>query len=104
MDKESSAPSSSDEVMATTGRARVLQRFGRARVRELVNMSESVPAEAERLSALEVKSVTRKTLEVYATSVREFCDWSGLSAGSNVEALEASRVVHEPTIFKGPSA
>ena len=32
--------------------------------------------------------MTRKTLEVYATSVRESCDWSALSAGSNVGALD----------------
>ena len=55
-----------------------------SRVRELVNMAESMPAEVRRL--LELKSVTRKTLEMYATSVREFCVWSGLSAGSDVEA------------------
>ena len=40
--------------------------------------------------------MTRKTLELYATSVREFCDWSGLSADSNVEALEVDRL---PTEF-----
>ena len=32
--------------------------------------------------------MTRKTLEVYATFVRESCDWSALSAGSNVGALD----------------
>ena len=61
----------SDEEKPTTGRARVLQRRGRALVRELVRMAESMPAEARRLSASEVKSVTRKIWK---------CDWSGLLA------------------------
>ena len=39
--------------------------------------------------------MTRKTLELYATSVREFCDWSGSSADSNVEALEVDRLLTE---------
>ena len=46
-------------------------------MRELVKMAETIPVEAKRESALETKSVTRKTLEVYAASAREFCDWSG---------------------------
>ena len=48
-----------------------------------------------RLSALETKSVTRKTQEVYATSVREFCGWSALLADSNVEASEVDRLLTE---------
>ena len=65
-----------------------------------------MPVEAKRLGALETKSVTRKTLEVYAASVREFCDWSGLSADSDVEALEVDRLLTEFTdllfFFTGP--
>ena len=56
----SSFVSSSDEERKSAGRARVLQRRGRARVRELVKMAESMPEEAKRLSALRTKSVTRK--------------------------------------------
>ena len=51
------------------------------------------PEETKRPSALETKSVTRKTLELYAASVREFCNWSGLSADSNVEVLEVDRLL-----------
>ena len=58
-------------------------------------MAESTPAKARRLSAFDMKSVTRKTLEVYATSIRKFCDWSGLSAASNVEALEVDKLLME---------
>ena len=54
---------------------------------------KALPAEARRPRALETKSVTRKTLEVYATSVREPCGWSGLLADSNVEALEVDRLL-----------
>ena len=92
-DGASNFVSSSDEEKESAGRARVLQRRGRARVRELVKMAESMQEEAKRLSALETKSVTRKNLEVYATSVREFCDWSGLSAVRNVETLELDRLL-----------
>ena len=91
----SSFVSSSDEERKSAGRARVLQRRGRARVRELVKMAESMPEEAKRPGALETKSVTRKTLELHATSVLEFCDWSGLSADSNVKALEVDRLLTE---------
>ena len=52
-----------------------------------------MPVEAKRRSALEVKPATRKTLEVYATSVR--CEWTGLAAGSNVEVLEVDRLLME---------
>ena len=58
-------------------------------------MAESMTVEAKRLSALETKSVIRKTLEVHAASVREFCGWSGLLADSNVEALEVDRLLTE---------
>ena len=58
-------------------------------------MAESMPVEAKRQSALETTSVTCKTLEVFAASVREFCDWSGLLADSNVEALEVDRLLTE---------
>ena len=81
------------------------RREPRARVQELVKMAESMPEEADRLSALETKSVTRKTLDLYATSVREFCDWSGLSADSNEEALEVDRLLTEfmnLLFFRGP--
>ena len=92
----SSFVSSSDEERKSAGHARVLQRRGRAaRVRELEKMAESMPEEAKRLSAVETKSVARKTLELHATCVHEFCDWSGLSADSNVEALEVDRLVTE---------
>ena len=65
--RDSSATSTSDEEMPTTRCARILQRRGRARVRELVkNKNESMPAEARRLSALELKSATRKTSDVEA--------------------------------------
>ena len=64
-------------------------------MRVLVKMPESIPEEAKRLGALETKSVTRKTLELYATSVREFCDRSGFSADSNVDALEVDRLLTE---------
>ena len=47
-----------------------------------------MPADAKRLSVLETKSVTRKTLEVHAAFVREFCDWTD----SCVEALEVDRL------------
>ena len=57
----------------------------------LQRLKEHVSAEAKRLGALETKSVIRKTLEVYAASVREICDWSGLLADSNVKALEVDR-------------
>ena len=87
-DRDSVFVSSSDEKKATAGRARVLQQRGRARMRERVKMAESMLAKAKRLGALAVKSVTRKTLEVYAVSDRELSDWSGMSADSNVEALE----------------
>ena len=87
--------SSSDEEKESAGRARVLQRRGRARVRELVKMAECMPEEAERPSALETKSVPRKTLEVHAAFVREFCDWSGLLPDSNVEALVVDRLLTE---------
>ena len=59
--------------------------------------AESMPAEGKRQSALEMKPVTRKTLEVYAASVREFFDWSGLLADGNVEALEVDRLFTEFT-------
>ena len=98
--------SSSDEEKESAGRARVLQRCGRARVRELVKMAESMPEEAKRPSVLERKSVTRKTLVAYAASVREFCDWSGLLVDSHVEALEVDKTshgVHELAFFfRGP--
>ena len=87
--------SSSDEEKESAGRARVLQRRGLARVRELVEMAGSVPVEAKHRSALETKSVTRKTLEVYAASVREFCDRSSLLADSHLEALEVDRLLTE---------
>ena len=96
--------SSSDEEKESTGRDRVLQRRGRARVRELVKMAESMPEEAKRPSALETNSVTRKTSEVFATSVREFHDWSGLWADRNVFGSgQTSHGVHEllPGIFTG---
>ena len=83
--------SSSDEEKESAGRARVLHPRERARVREMVKMAESMPVEAKRPSALETTSATRKTLEVYAASFREFFDWSGLLADSNVEALEVDR-------------
>ena len=51
--------------------------------------------EAKRASALETKSVTRKTLEQHATSVCEFFDWSDLSADSNVDASEEGRHLSE---------
>ena len=57
-DGRSNFVSNSDEEKESGGRARVLQRRGRARVRELVIMAESIPVEAKRLSALETKSVT----------------------------------------------
>ena len=89
---ENQAPSrKAPSTHSAAGRARVLQRRGRARVPELVKMAESMPVEAKRLSALETKSVTHKTLEVYAACVREFCDWSGLLADSNVEASAEDR-------------
>ena len=92
-DGASSFVSSSDEEKESAGRARVLQRRGRARVRELAKIVESMLVYTKRLSALETKPVTRKTLEVYAASVREFCNWSGLSADSNVEVLEVDRLL-----------
>ena len=104
-DEDRNAVIGSDEEKPTTGRARVLQRRGRARVRELVKMADSMPAEARRLSSLEAKSVTRETLAVCATSVRESCDWGGLSAGSNVGALEVDRLLKEfmnLQVFRGP--
>ena len=58
-------------------------------------MTETIPVEAKRESALETKSVTRKTLEVYAASAREFGDWSGFLADSNVEASEVDRLLTE---------
>ena len=93
--------SSSDEVKESAGRARVLQRRGRARVREQVKMVESMPVETKRPSALETKSVTRKTLKVHAASVREFCDWSGLLADSIVEALEVDRPAKFMNLYRG---
>ena len=48
-DGASSFVSSSDEEKESTGRARVLQRRGRARVRELAKMAKSMPVEAKRL-------------------------------------------------------
>ena len=72
-DGSSSFVSSSDEEKESAGRARALQR---TRTRELVQTAESVPVEAKRLSALETTSVTCKTLEVHAASVRKFCDVS----------------------------
>ena len=92
-DGASNFVSSSDEEKESAGRARVLQRRGRARVRELVKMAESMQEEAKRLSALETKSVTRKNLEVYATSVREFCDCNGLLAVRSVGTLELDRLL-----------
>ena len=88
VDGDSSATSNSDEEMPITGRARILQRGGHARVGELVKMTEGMPAEARRLGALEMKAVTRKTLELFATSVRDFCDRSGLSARACREVAE----------------
>ena len=46
-DRASSFVSSSDEEKESAGRARVLQRCGRARVRELVKMAERMPEEAK---------------------------------------------------------
>ena len=83
-DGASSFASSSEEEKESAGRARVLQRRGRVRARELVKMAESMPVEAKRLSAMETKSETRKTLEVHAASLPEFCDWSSLMADTNV--------------------
>ena len=68
VDGDSSAASSSDEEMQITGRARILQRRGCVLAREPAKLIGSVPAEARHLSALEVKCVTRKTLEVCANS------------------------------------
>ena len=68
-------------------------------------MAESMPEEAKRPSAFETKSMTRKTLELCATSVCEFCDWSGLSADSNVEAFGCGQTSHrvlELAFFRGP--
>ena len=62
-------------------------------------MVESMLVEAKRPSALETKSVTRKTLKVHAASVREFCDWSGLLADSIVEALEVDRPAKFMNLF-----
>ena len=93
---------SSDEEKESAGRAHVLQRRGRGRVGELVKMAECVPVEIKRLSAFETTSVTWR---VFAASVREFCDWSGLLADSNVEALEVDRLdhgVHELAFFSEP--
>ena len=39
--------------------------------------------------------MTRKTLDVSAASVREFCNYSSLLADSNAEALEVDRLVTE---------
>ena len=46
-------------------------------------------------TALETKSVTRKTLRVHAASVSDFCDWSGLLADSNGQALDVDRLLME---------
>ena len=50
-DGASSFVSSGDEQKESAGLARVLQRRGHARVRELVKMAESLPVETNRLSA-----------------------------------------------------
>ena len=89
----------------TAGRARVLQRLGRARVRKLVKMAERMPAEAKRPSALEVTSVTRKTLEVYAALRPLILRLERLVGGQQRGSFgsgHASHGVHEPGIFSGP--
>ena len=63
-------------------------------MRELVKMADSVPVEAKRLSALETKSVTRRTLEVHAASVREFCDCSSLSGRQRCEGFASGQTSH----------
>ena len=103
--RASSFVSSSDEERKSAGRARVLQRRGRARVRQLEKMVESMPEEAKRLGAVETKSVTRKTLELHATSVREFCDWSRLVGRQQCGGFgsgQTSHGVHELAFFRGP--
>ena len=55
----SSFVSSSVEEKESASRGRVLQRRGRARVREVEKMPRSMPAEARRPRALETKFVTR---------------------------------------------
>ena len=74
-------------------------------MRELVkNKNESMPAQARRLSVLELKSATRETLEVYAASVREFCAWSGLvQRCRGARAGQTSYASHELTVFRVPS-
>ena len=90
--------SSTDEEKESAGRARVLQRRGRARVRELVKMAESMPAEAKRLSALETQSVTR------ATSVRALCDWRlvGSQQCGGFGSGQTSHGVHELAFIRRP--
>ena len=101
----SSFVSSSDEERKSAGHVRVLQRRGRARVRELVKMAESMPEEAKRLGALETKSVTRKDpglarnirpriLRLERLVRRQQCE--GFGSG------QTSHGVHELAFFRGP--
>ena len=76
-DGASSFTSSSDEEKESAGRARVLQRRGWRTGKDCW------------------KHARGSRMSKYATSVREFCDWSGLSADSNVEALEVDRLLTE---------
>ena len=79
-DDSSGESTSEEEDAQASTRQRALQRRGRARAKQLLDLAERRPAEAARLSALELRSVSRKTLETYTASVREFCSWSGLCA------------------------
>ena len=84
--EDSSATSSSDEEMPTTRRARILQRRGRARERELSkNKNESVPAEA-------------RTSECPGAEIRDPQDerCRGDRAG------QTSYASHELTVFRVP--
>ena len=70
--------SSSDEGKVTADRVRVAHRTGRVQVRDL-------------LCVVETKSVTGRTPEIRATSVREFFVWSCLSRNNSATTLEVDR-------------
>ena len=78
VDEGSRDVSSSDEEKVTADRVRVGHRNGRVQVRESV-------------CVFETKSVTGRTPEVRATSVRQFFVWSGSSRNNSVKTLEVDR-------------
>ena len=71
MDEGSRHDSISDEEKMTADRVRVGHRSRRVQVRDLV-------------CVLETKSVTGRTLQIRAASVREFFDWSDLLGNDSV--------------------